>query len=140
MVIKNSLTKIIYPFVETSSAEHRDFSILLRHVVNRVPKGSQLLDHTNHRRLIGDIFRAMSSVFPRINSLICSDGLSMPESIIIPAVYIAIGPFFVIEATPDGEARVKKDITTSVITDALGSSGMRGLRLEALSLVRSVRP
>ena len=64
----------------------------------------------------------------------------MPESIIIPAVYIAIGPFFVIEATPDGEARVKKDITTSVITDALGSSGMRGLRLEALSLVRSVRP
>ncbi|KAL5482593.1 SCC2 [Sanghuangporus weigelae] len=137
-VIKNSLTKIIYPFVEAPSLDTREFSSLLLHVLNRPPEGAQLFDLTNHRHLIGDIFQVMSSVFPRINSLICSDGLSMPESIIIPAVYIAIGPFFVIEAIPDGEAKVKRDAAASIILDTLGSSGMRGLRLQALSLVRSI--
>ncbi|KAL5501640.1 SCC2 [Sanghuangporus vaninii] len=137
-VIKNSLTKIIYPFVEAPSLDTREFSPLLMHMLNRPPEGAQLFDLTNHRHLIGDIFQVMSSVFPRINSLICSDGLSMPESIIIPAVYIAIGPFFIIEAIPDGEAKAKRDAAASIITDTLGSSGMRGLRLQALSLVRSI--
>ncbi|KAL5519986.1 hypothetical protein ACEPAG_1646 [Sanghuangporus baumii] len=137
-VIKNSLTKIIYPFVEAPSLDTHEFSPLLMHVLNRPPEGAQLFDLTNHRHLIRDIFQVMSSVFPRINSLICSEGLSMPESIIIPAVYIAIGPFFIIEAVPDGEAKAKRDAAASIILDTLGSSGMRGLRLQALSLVRSI--
>lgn len=62
----------------------------------------------------------------------------MTETIIIPAVYIAIGPFFVAEGGSDGDSKAKRDGAPSIITSTLGSSGMRGLRLEALSLIRSV--
>lgn len=74
---------------------------------------------------------------PRINNLICADIVAMSDSIIIQAVYIAIGPFFVVEGGGDGEAKNKKD-NSSVISNALGNSAMRGLRLDTLSLIRSV--
>ena len=60
----------------------------------------------------------------------------MSESIIIQAVYIAIGPFFVVEG--EGEGKGKKATAPSNIVAALGGSAMRGLRLDALSLIRSV--
>lgn len=59
----------------------------------------------------------------------------MSESIVIQAVYIAIGPFFVLDSTTDSKGREKKD---NAILNTLGPSAMRGLRLEALSLIRSV--
>ena len=62
----------------------------------------------------------------------------MTETIIIPAVYIAIGPFFIPEGGADGDSKARKDIVPSIITSTLGNSGMRGLRLEALTLIRSV--
>ena len=61
--------------------------------------------------------------------------MAMSESIIIQAVYIAIGPFFVVDTTTDSKGREKKD---SAVLNTLGPSAMRGLRLEALSLIRSV--
>lgn len=61
--------------------------------------------------------------------------MAMSESIIIQAVYIAIGPFFVVESITDNKGREKKDTAAYAM---LGSSAMRGLRLEALSLIRSV--
>lgn len=61
--------------------------------------------------------------------------MAMSEGIIIQAVYIAIGPFFVADSSVDGRGKEKKD---SVILNTLGSSAMRGLRLDALSLIRSV--
>lgn len=61
--------------------------------------------------------------------------MAMSESIIIQAVYIAIGPFFVVESMTDSKGREKKDTAAHAM---LGSSAMRGLRLEALSLIRSV--
>ena len=59
----------------------------------------------------------------------------MSESIIIQAVYIAVGPFFMVDPT-DGRDRDKKD---NVVLNTLGASAIRGLRLDALSLIRSVR-
>lgn len=59
----------------------------------------------------------------------------MSDSIIIQAVYIAIGPFFVVDAGGDSDAKAKKD---NVVIKTLGKSAMRGLRLDALSLIRSV--
>lgn len=59
----------------------------------------------------------------------------MSDSIIIQAVYIAIGPFFIVEVGADGDSKGKKD---NVIMSALGKSAMRGLRLDALSLIRNV--
>jgi len=59
----------------------------------------------------------------------------MSDSIIIQAVYIAIGPFFVVEPGAKGDCKAKKD---TVILNTLGKSAMRGLRLDALSLIRNV--
>lgn len=60
--------------------------------------------------------------------------MAMSETIIIQAVYIAIGPFFITE-TNENEGKGKKE---NVILNTLGNSAMRGLRLDALSLIRSV--
>lgn len=90
------------------------------------------------RRLASEVFQAISSVLPRINDLIGADSMAMSESIIIQAVYIAIGPFFVVEA--EGESKGKKSSSNGGVIAVLGGSAMRGLRLDALSLIRSVRP
>lgn len=104
---------------------------LLRELIQLSGPADSLL-----RRLLTEIFQAVSSILPRINDLICADTMAMSESIIIQAVYIAIGPFFVVEAEPEGKG--KKAAASNVIA-TLGGSAMRGLRLDALSLIRSVR-
>ena len=62
----------------------------------------------------------------------------MNESIIIPAVYIAIGPFFVIDTFGEADAKSKRDPICATLATVLGPNAMRGLRLHALALVRSV--
>lgn len=61
--------------------------------------------------------------------------MSMSEAIVIQAVYVAIGPFFVVEGGNDSKGKEKKG---NVVLTTLGSSAMRGLRLDALALIRSV--
>ncbi|GJE95924.1 sister chromatid cohesion protein-like protein [Phanerochaete sordida] len=128
--VKNQLTRIIYPFVEGYSEIPSQCSPLLRHIIH-----SSLAECDRERRLLGEVFHALSSVLPHITQLVCAENMAMSESIIIQAVYIAIGPFFVADNTTDGKGREKKD---SVVIHTLGQSAMRGLRLEALSLIRSI--
>jgi cohesin loading factor subunit SCC2 len=118
--IKNQLDRIVYPFVESS-----DNSALLLHV-SRHEKA--------HRAQIAEVFQVLASVLPRINNLVCADTVTMSDSIIIQEVYIAIGPFFVTEAGAS-DSKGKKE---SFVMNTLGQTAMRGLRLEALSLIRSV--
>ncbi|EDR13190.1 uncharacterized protein LACBIDRAFT_292430 [Laccaria bicolor S238N-H82] len=130
--IKNQLTKIVYPFVEASSETGANLSHtpLLQYVV----KNSSSMAQT-YRRQLSETFQALSAVLPRINALVGSESVAMSDSIIIQAVYIAIGPFFVIDTGGDGDAKGKKD---NVVIKTLGKSAMRGLRLDALSLIRSI--
>ncbi|RPD54662.1 hypothetical protein L226DRAFT_613702 [Lentinus tigrinus ALCF2SS1-7] len=128
-VVKNHLTKILYPFVEASLTDSQ-LNGLLRELIQLSGPADSVL-----RRLLSEIFQAVSSILPRINDLICADTMAMSESIIIQAVYIAIGPFFVVEAEPEGKG--KKAAASNVIA-TLGGSAMRGLRLDALSLIRSI--
>ena len=87
-----------------------------------------------HRGLIAEIFQILSSVIPKINSLICAEFISLSDVIIIQAVYIAIGPFFIMEPTaPDSKGK-----KTNVVHNTLGNSAMKGLRLDTLTLIRSV--
>jgi len=72
---------------------------------------------------------------PRITNLVCAETVVMSDAIIIQTVYIAIGPFFVVESGIDGDAKGKKQ---NVVLSTLGNSAMRGLRLDALSVVRNV--
>ncbi len=127
--VKNQLTKIIYPFIEASSDLTTQLSPLLLHIVQSSPADS------DERRLISEIFHSVSSVIPRINDLISADSMSMSEAIVIQAVYVAIGPFFVVESGTDSKGKEKKN---SVVLSTLGTSAMRGLRLDALALIRSV--
>ncbi|THG98726.1 hypothetical protein EW145_g7376 [Phellinidium pouzarii] len=117
--IKNQLTRIVYPFIEAPSSDAREYSPALMYVTNRMTRSSSLLDSARHRHLIGETFQTLSAVLPRINNL-------------------PLDLFFVVESGNESEAKVKKDAASSLISITLGSSGMRGLRLEALSLIRSI--
>lgn len=124
--VKNQLNKIIYPFIEFSSSSGE--SSTLRHVAKSLSSEAY-----EHRRQVADIFQALLSILPRINGLVNADVVAMSDSIIIQAVYIAIGPFFVVE--DEGGAKAKKD---NLVVATLGQTAMQGLRLDALSLTRSV--
>ncbi|THH23071.1 hypothetical protein EUX98_g8109 [Antrodiella citrinella] len=125
--IKSQLTRIIYPFVEASAD-----------IYGHVPPILQYLTRTSspqcdkHRRQLTELFQAVTSVIPRVNALICSDYAAMSEGIIIQAVYIAVGPFFMADS---GD---KKDKKGDVVLNTLGASSIRGLKLDALSLIRSI--
>lgn len=128
--IKNQLTKIVYPFVEASSDLGNQTSPLLRYLhQNYAPSVRE------HRRQLSEIFQAITSVLPQITNLVCAGTVVMSDSIIIQTVYIAIGPFFVVESGSEGDTKGKKQ---SVVLSTLGNSAMRGLRLDALSLIRNV--
>ncbi|KAI0290109.1 hypothetical protein B0F90DRAFT_1654815 [Multifurca ochricompacta] len=118
--VKNQLERIVYPFVESL-----DTCALLQHVSKH---------EKMHRAQIAEVFQVLASVLPRINNLVCADTVAMSDSIIIQGVYIAIGPFFVTEAGAS-DIKGKKE---SFVLNTLGQTAMRGLRLEALSLIRSV--
>jgi cohesin loading factor subunit SCC2 len=118
--VKNQLERIVYPFIEGS-----DTSVLLQHVSKH---------EKTHRAQIAEVFQVLTAVLPRINNLFCADTVTMSDSIIIQGVFIAIGPFFLTEVGAfDGKG--KKE---SLVLNTLGQTAMRGLRLEALSLIRSV--
>ncbi|KJA17973.1 hypothetical protein HYPSUDRAFT_205707 [Hypholoma sublateritium FD-334 SS-4] len=130
--IKNQLTKILYPFVEASAVGGATHSIspLLVGIVKNAHSMAPA-----HRGQLSELFVALSAVIPRINNLVNAEAVAMSDSIIIQAVYIAIGPFFVVDLSGETDAKGKKE---SVVIRTLGKSAMRGLRLDALSLIRSI--
>ncbi|KAK0464696.1 uncharacterized protein EV420DRAFT_1725943 [Desarmillaria tabescens] len=127
--LKNQLNKVIYPFAEASSeAATTATNPLLLHVV----KNSA--DSESKRKVLNETFQTLSASLSRINSLINAESVAMSDSIVIQAVYIAIGPFFVVEG--DSDIKGKKD--QNVVIRTFGKSAMHGLMLEALSLIRSI--
>jgi cohesin loading factor subunit SCC2 len=123
--LKNQLEKILYPFIEVGGSLSQG-SALLQYIVD-----NSLFEY-QHK--LDEIFQEMSSVIPRITSLINSDLVVMSDTIIIQAVYIAIGPFFANESSTDGEGKTKK----GPATDLGKRLSLRGLRFDALSLIRTV--
>ncbi|EMD39745.1 hypothetical protein CERSUDRAFT_150412 [Gelatoporia subvermispora B] len=125
--VKNQLSRIVYPFVEASSDIYGQAPLILRHITQPSSRDS------SHRRQLAEIFQALSAVIPRINDLIYAETMAMSEGIIIQAVYIAIGPFFVVESGDEGKGKRE-----NAVLNTLGNSAMRGLRLDALSLIRNI--
>lgn len=122
--VKNQLNQIIYPFVEST-------------LETANPLLAYAMKDSTTNKVMQEIFQTLSSTMPRINSLVNAESVTMSDSIIISAVYIAIGPFFVVEAVAE-EGRGKKDKTVDNVIKTFGKSAMRGLRLDALTLVRSI--
>ncbi|KAG2115459.1 hypothetical protein DEU56DRAFT_932992 [Suillus clintonianus] len=126
--VKNQLTMILYPFVEAAGLGGSS-SLQLQCIHSNTHTHSGDL-----RRLLSELFQAVSAVLPRINVLFSGESIVMSDAIIIQTVYIAIGPFFVVESG-EGDVKSKKD---NVVLNTLGNSAMRGLRLDALSVIRSI--
>lgn len=116
--------------MEASDLGNSQTSPLLQHLHK-----STSSDVREHRRQLSEIFQALTSVMPRITNLVCAGTVMMSDSIIIQTVYIGIGPFFVVESGIEGDTKGKKQ---NVVLSTLGNSSMRGLRLDALSLIRNV--
>ncbi|KAF8636245.1 hypothetical protein AX17_003730 [Amanita inopinata Kibby_2008] len=144
--LKNQLTKIIYPFVEATSSAPTSMAPSLRQIVKDTSVHSQ-----SYRRQLSETFQALSSVLPRVNGLINAESIAMSDTIIIQVVYIAIGPFFVVESGEggagsgggdgDGEkerGKKKGGERENAVIRTFGKSAMRGLRLDALSLIRTI--
>ncbi|KAJ3525731.1 hypothetical protein NMY22_g10453 [Coprinellus aureogranulatus] len=140
--IKNRLTKILYPFVEACSPEAVNNKFLgvnplLAHVIK---SGSS----AEHRQQMFELFQALSGVLSKINSLVNAESVAMSDSIIIQTVYIAIGPFFVVEPGTENDSssksgrKEKERERDSILYKTLGKTPMKILRLEALSLIRSI--
>ena len=121
---------MVYPFVEASYLGNSQLSPLLQHLHKNITP-----DIRENRRQLSEIFQALTSVMPRIANLVCAGTVMMSDSIIIQTVYIGIGPFFVVESGVEGDSKSKKQ---NVVLSTLGNSAMRGLRLDALSLIRNV--
>ncbi|KAF9267598.1 hypothetical protein L218DRAFT_955463 [Marasmius fiardii PR-910] len=133
--VKNQLTKVIYPFVECCSETNLTSVLstsLLYHVVKHTSPHLQ-----NHRKLLGEMFQALSAILPKINVLVSAESVAMSDSIVIQAVYIAIGPFFVDGDGTHGEGKGKKE-KEGLVVKTFGKSALRGLRLHALSLIREI--
>jgi cohesin loading factor subunit SCC2 len=146
------LTKILYPFVEACSPDALTNKLLgvnplLAHIIKGAPASSNVeTSPAHHRQKVLELFQALSGVLPKINALVNAESVAMSDSIIIQTVYIAIGPFFVVEPGAEhdsssrsgGSKKEKEREKDSILNKTLGKSAMRGLRLDALSLIRSV--
>jgi cohesin loading factor subunit SCC2 len=128
--IKNQLTRLIYPFVEACADESSHANLLLQQLVDATTAASK-----DHRRQLYEIFQALSAVLPRLSVLVGSESVALSDMIIIQAVYIAIGPFFVVESKSNSDNKLKK---LNINFNTLGKNAMRVLRLDALSLIRNV--
>ncbi|KAJ3806212.1 hypothetical protein F5876DRAFT_80926 [Lentinula aff. lateritia] len=114
------------------------------------------------RHLLSEIFAALSATLPRISVLVGGAGtvrdneIPMSDAVVIKAVFVGIGPFFVSsdegshtlkqerERDEDdrgkGKAKIrgKKVLGGGLLTATFGKSAMRGLRMDALGLIRSI--
>lgn len=78
-----------------------------------------------------------TAVVPRIDDLLRQE--EMPESIVVPAIALAIGPFFVESAGLANAPAHGSKGKGSKSHEALGVSALRSLRLSSLSLACTVR-
>ncbi|KAL1743690.1 sister chromatid cohesion C-terminus-domain-containing protein [Schizophyllum fasciatum] len=112
--VKNHLTKIIYPFIEAIASA------------------------------TSSLYSAISSAIPRLNSLLTTASLAMSEKVIIQTAYLAVEPFFVVDSGADGKpARGERKAAKGKAKEedtlkTFGPGSMRGMRLDALSLLRTV--
>jgi len=97
-------------------------------------------DAQSRRNQIGEIFQALNSIIPRITALVGRTDLAMSDSLIIQAVFIAIGPFFVVDSgSSESKSSRDREKNSFVLTTLGGAVSLRGLRLLALLLIKCVR-
>ncbi|KAH8915687.1 ARM repeat-containing protein [Atractiella rhizophila] len=112
--LKKVLEDVVYPFVEASNTE-------------RHPALDQPIKRSASAKSLADILQAISSIIPSLTTLLTTQEMS--EEIVVPAVFIAIGPFFVESAAPGTKTKTK---------EPFGATALRSIRLSALLLLRTI--
>jgi cohesin loading factor subunit SCC2 len=91
-----------------------------------------------HRAQLFELLQVVRVVLPEINRLVHNDMTAMSDGIVIQAVYIDIGPFFLVESKAEkckrgggvgagGKGKVEME---KVVGKTLGMSALSGLRLD----------
>ncbi|KAL1664712.1 hypothetical protein GGF50DRAFT_101537 [Schizophyllum commune] len=107
-----------------------------------------IANHRLCRDRIAEVYTSISASIPRINTLLTTASLAMSDKVIIQTAYLAVEPFFVADSSTDGKSTAREAKTPRKTgkgkakeDDSMknfGPSSMKGLRLEALTLLRTV--
>ncbi|WWC57550.1 uncharacterized protein I303_100082 [Kwoniella dejecticola CBS 10117] len=131
-VVKEQMEKIVFPVVEGMAGEKISSSYLSCIVQSETTyskkgKSKALSPYFAHPAL-SSISASIISSIPRLTSIISKPQIAFSDSLVIQAVYLAIGPLFVNEPTVK---RSKKDLASRD-----GGGVMKGLKMEALGCLR----
>jgi len=152
--VKDSLTKVIFPVIEglASDSKWRDHppigadvvkgieSKLLAHVVHAesasAHKGKSPKKHSPFFKnpALSEISQTCCTTVPRLTSLINKPDMAFSDSLVIQAVYLAIGPLFINEPSTK-KGRGKEGNASG---RHAGLSVLKSLRMEALGCLRAV--
>ncbi|PWN49132.1 hypothetical protein IE53DRAFT_318176 [Violaceomyces palustris] len=154
-IVKVSLEKTLLPFVEACSglavtATHPILASLIQFLGPQKGKKQKLpIDPSTAAAvnscldLLAKLFRHTCSALSLVQRLVRLPSLAMSDSIVISAVYLAIGPFFVSEPEPstsnsNSDAAKASAKGRAALTALGGANTMKTLRLPALNLLRNV--
>lgn len=95
------------------------------------------------RNTLSDLFAHLCSALYFVQRMVRMPSIALSDSIIISAVYIALGPFFVLEPESAGGGASTENAKAaargrSALLSLGGANSMKTLRLPALNLLRSI--
>ncbi len=155
--VKSSLDRVVLPFIEACSggaatAPHPNLAALIDILAPqkaRKKKGAASTEEATSsigiicRNSLSDLFAHLCSALFFVHRMVRMPSIALADSIIISAVYLALGPFFVLEPEPasgGGSSEMAKAAARgrSALLSVGGSNSMKTLRLPALNLLRSI--
>jgi cohesin loading factor subunit SCC2 len=113
------MTDTAFPFTDALGSHNADLPTIL----------TEPLQHGALMQLVSKTLNAFSSTLVRVHDLIQAEEMS--EQIVIVAVYVAVGPFFVEggRASSDGKGKAKAWLTLA---------SLKSLRMASLNLLRTL--
>lgn len=159
--VKTCLDKVILPFIEACSgsaatAPHPSLTSLINVLApqkarkKKATAASALAadESTSSigiicRNTLADLFAHLCSALFFVQRMVRMPSIALSDSIIISAVYLALGPFFVLEpdaASGSAANELAKMMARghSALASLGGANSMKTLRLPALNLLRSI--
>ncbi|GAC94663.1 DNA repair and meiosis protein [Pseudozyma hubeiensis SY62] len=156
--VKACLDKVLLPFIEACSgsaatAPHPDLVSLIdvlspqkaRKKKAAAANGDEATSSIGVicRNSLSDLFTHLCSALYFVQRMVRMPSIALSDSIIISAVYIALGPFFVLEPETAGGGALSENAKAaargrSALLSLGGANSMKTLRLPALNLLRSI--
>lgn len=156
--VKTCLDKILLPFIEACSgsaatAPHPNLVLLIDVLAPQKARKKKAaapnLDESTSsigiicRNTLSDLFAHLCSALYFVQRMVRMPSIALSDSIVISAVYIALGPFFVLE--PESASGAASSETAkaaargrSALLSLGGANSMKTLRLPALNLLRTI--